>query len=78
MSQWPRAAVARTSGVPPRWTVRLVMPSAAAAERSVPVVRIADSPLDQERLRRVREQPAGSGQYLDCPGVVPAVPAVRA
>jgi hypothetical protein len=37
MSQWLRAAVAMTWGVPPRLTVRLVMPSAATAERSSPV-----------------------------------------
>jgi hypothetical protein len=36
MSQWPRAAVAITSGVPPRARLRLVMPSAATAERSCP------------------------------------------
>jgi hypothetical protein len=36
MSQWPRAAAAVITGVPPCSRVRLVMPSAAAAERSCP------------------------------------------
>ena len=37
MPQWPRAAVARASGVPPRWRLRLVMPRAATADRRSPV-----------------------------------------
>jgi hypothetical protein len=39
-------------------------------------VRVADGPLDQERLGGVGEQAGGGGQHLQGPGLIPAVPAV--
>ena len=73
MSQWPRAAAAMTSGVPPRLRVRLVMPSAGDSRAQLPVVWVADCPLDQERLGGIGEQALGDRQDLQGAGLIPAV-----